>query len=769
MRSPIACVGRLFLLAWPALATALPGAEPPLPHSLDATLAERLATLDARLAPPDDPAAFVDRLDEEIQSRLHKQNAQSTAQWAAIRTLDDWRSYRDERLRRLRQSLGEFPPVPAKLEVHRTGSLAGEGFEIDNLLFLSRPGLWVTANLYRPADQAESAPGILICHSHHTPKENGELQDMGMTWARAGCLVLVMDQLGHGERRQHPFVDAAAYPTAFRVSRQDYYFRYDVGMQLHLVGESLIGWMAWDMMRGVDLLLTQPGIDPQRIILLGAVAGGGDPAAVTAALDDRIAAAVPFNFGGPQPESPYPLPDDAETTFDYAGGGSWESTRNLRRSAADGFLPWAIVAGIPPRRLVYAHEFSWDRPRDPVFKRLEAIYTLHGAGNHLAFTHGAGTLTGESPKDTHCTHIGHAHRRMIHDAFRRWFGIEVSDETEYSRRVPPDQLRCMTLDATHELRPRPLYELLTQLAAERLARARESQEERLPAEYRRLLREALVGVLGDVEPGTPRQSRTVSVESVGDVTLARVVLSVDDGIEVPLLLLTPQRQEGKTPPLVVAVCQAGKSALLRERAAEVASLLESGTAVCLPDLRGTGEVGWGDDRGRTSLATAMSSTQLMLGETTLGMQLRDLRSILAWIRTRGDLDAGRLGLWGESLATANSADAVAVVPRDDDAALPTHAEPLGGLLVLLASLYDEGVQAVFVRGGLASYHSVLAGPQVLIPHDALVPGLLAVCDVADLAAALAPLPLQLEQLVDGRNVPLGKGRSPIAQWFAERL
>ena len=36
-------------------------------------------------------------------------------------------------------------------------------------------------NLYRPAEPQESMPGILICHSHHRPKEHQELQDMGMT------------------------------------------------------------------------------------------------------------------------------------------------------------------------------------------------------------------------------------------------------------------------------------------------------------------------------------------------------------------------------------------------------------------------------------------------------------------------------------------------------------------------------------------------------------------------------------------------------------
>jgi hypothetical protein len=110
--------------------------------------------------------------------------------------------------------------------------------------------------------------------------------------------------------------------------------------------------MVWDLSRGVDVLLAQRGVDRERIALLGAVAGGGDPAAVTAALDSRVKVVVPFNFGGAQPETKYPLPDDAERTFNYAGGGSWESTRNLRRSAANGFLPWVIVGAAAPRGLV---------------------------------------------------------------------------------------------------------------------------------------------------------------------------------------------------------------------------------------------------------------------------------------------------------------------------------------------------------------------------------------------------------------------------------
>ena len=59
-----------------------------------------------------------------------------------------------------------------------------------------------------------------------------------MTWARAGCMVLVIDQVGYGERRAHPFNSSDYYDKNYRVSRQDYYYRYDSGIQLQLAGDS---------------------------------------------------------------------------------------------------------------------------------------------------------------------------------------------------------------------------------------------------------------------------------------------------------------------------------------------------------------------------------------------------------------------------------------------------------------------------------------------------------------------------------------------------
>jgi hypothetical protein len=244
---------------------------------------------------------------------------------------------------------------------------------------------------------------------------------------------------------------------------------------------------------------------------------------------------------------------------------------------------------------------------------------------------------------------------------------------------------------------------------------------------------------------------TVSVHStqrLGEVTVDRVVLEVEPQILVPLLLLLPKGDGPR--PVVVAISQHGKQEFLRQRPEAITELLASGVAVCLPDLRGTGETRPGDGRGRTSAATSISSTELMLGQTLVGSRLRDLRSVLQYLRGRSEVDPARIALWGDSFAPANPDGRDLAVPLDAEK-LPDQAEPLGGLLALLGALFDDQVQAVYVHGGLVGYQSVLQSPFVYIPHDVVVPGALMAGDLCDVAAALAPRPLRLEGLVDGLN------------------
>lgn len=714
--------------------------------------ADAIRELDSKVLSEDWQERASGMVRERLRRLTTEANTKNRAEWAAIKTKADWERYRDERIDRLRSALAEFPDPPKTLNVRTTGTVKGDGYRIENTLYETRPGFWVAANLYVPAKPRKSMPGILIASSHHRDKWQSELQDMGMTWARAGCRVLVLDEVGYGERRAHPFNSSADYDKEFHVSRQDYYYRFDSGVQLHLLGDSLMGWFAWDLMRGVDLLLSLPGTDSKRIIILGAVAGGGDPCGVTAALDPRISAAVPFNFGGPQPEIGYPLPEDAETSFNYLGGSYWDSTRGLRRGAADGFFHWVIVGSIAPRPLIYSQEFAWDRPRDPVWKRFETIWgKFYGQRDRLAFTHGKGGVRLRPPEATHCTNIGAYHRQLIHPAFKKWFDIDVTSETEYSNRRENRELICLTDAARRELKPKSLMNAMAAAADERIARARKTLKGKGAAERNRELRQRWTHVLGRIEPAEKPKVIGKPIQSgIADATVERITLQVESGIVVPLLLLSPKHSKSEHPPIVIGLAQSGKAGFLGHRADDIAKLLGSGVAVCLPDLRGTGETKPGNSRGRTSTDTGRSTVTELFDETVLGSRLRDLLSVIAYLKTRKDLDSGRLAIWGDSFAPVNTAKTNFSVPHGVGGRAQ-ESEPVGGLLALLGGLFVRDVKAVYVNGGLSEFRSVLTHHSVFVPHDAAVPGALTTGDIADLASGLTPRPLRLGNLVDGLN------------------
>ena len=237
--------------------------------------------------------------------------------------------------------------------------------------------------------------------------------------------------------------------------------------------------------------------------------------------------------------------------------------------------------------------------------------------------------------------------------------------------------------------------------------------------------------------------------------IEKVLLSVEPGIQVPLILLQT-KNGGAQRPVVVGIAQQGKHAFLVKRAHQIANLLRKGVAVCLPDVRGTGETELSPERTYSSPITQLSALELKLGQTLLGNRLRDLRSVISYLSTRKDIDGSKVGLWGDSLGPTNPLMFVDPPLRTDFP--PHHTEPMGSMLALLGALYEDRVEAVVARGGLLSYASILDAAAFYVPHGAIVPGWLEVGDVCDLAAALAPMPLRLESLADGRNRLVGQQR-----------
>ncbi len=714
-------------------------------------LERALGSLPSQVLPHGEQAARAEMLRADLRLRREEATRRDREAWNAIQSRADWDRFRDRRVSALRRSLGEFPDPPAHVEAQVGRVAVGNGYRVEALAFPSREGFVVTANLYVPSPLPAKMPVLLLIHSHHNPRFQGELQDMGALWARSGCLVLVPDLIGYGERRGHQ-----------SGSRQEYRYRYVSGLQLLLAGDSLMGWMVWDLQRCLDVALARRGADPERVAVLGSVAGGGDPAAVLAALDSRVTCVAPFNFGGPQPETEFPLPEDAETRFNYLGSAYWETTRNLAFSGRDGFLPWTIVGAVAPRALIYAHEFQWDRERDPVWKRLQRIWSFYGAADRLGFAHGAGLLRGTPPEATHCNNIGEFHRRGIHPLLQRWFGIPLPEERQDRR--PPEELHALTPHVLARVGRRPAREVYLAVADARAREASRVLNELSAGRRVRRLRERWALRLGGMGTGDAPAAERSGETDVEGITVERWILRPERTIQAPVLLLRPRPAgaPGATPVsrtrVVVAFCQEGKEALLLGRTEEIAGLLRRGITVCLPDLRGTGETRPAGARGFQSEASSLAASEWMLGRTLLGARLADLRSVLRWLRARPDVDPHGVALWGDSFALPNPPDFRDPLIGEGDA--PRGSEPLGGLLALLGGLFEPDVRAILARGALTSFRSVLEAPYCYVPYDVIVPGALAEGDLGPIVAALAPRPVRLERLVDGRNQLVGAGSVP---------
>ena len=220
-------------------------------------------------------------------------------------------------------------------------------------------------------------------------------------------------------------------------------------------------------------------------------------------------------------------------------------------------------------------------------------------------------------------------------------------------------------------------------------------------------------------------------------------------------------------PIVVAFSQQGKAAFLSERRAELDALLKNGAAVCLVDVRGTGEAA---NSKRGSSLASLAATHLMLGDTAMGARLKDARTVLRYLATRADIDIKRTVLWGDSLAEVNPRDLMldqSVLQSPGPQTIHTS-EPLGGLLVLLTALYEEDVRAVVAGRSLISYASVLKDRFAYVPHDIVVPGILEVADVPDIIAALDRRGVRVEGAVDGRNRALTEPEMRSELRLAER-
>lgn len=207
----------------------------------------------------------------------------------AIATARDAEAYRAHALAAIRRSFSPRPPK-TPLNARVTGEIELPGYRIENLLFESRPGCLVTANLYVPHDLRAPAPCVLGTCGHSEAGKAADLyQEFSQRLVHAGFVVLTYDPFSQGERDQY---FGSVYRESVGWGTRAHNM---MGKQLELLGENMAMWRAWDGVRALDYLLSRPEVDPARVGVTGN-SGGGTMTTWLWAVDERFTMAAPSCF-----------------------------------------------------------------------------------------------------------------------------------------------------------------------------------------------------------------------------------------------------------------------------------------------------------------------------------------------------------------------------------------------------------------------------------------------------------------------------------------
>ena len=201
-----------------------------------------------------------------------------------ITSKSQWEERRVELRRQYLEMLGLWPmPERTPLDAHVTGTIEREeGFRVEKVHFQSRPGLYVTGNLYLPKDAKAGAklPAVLYVCGHSGRGRDGNktaFQHHGMWFATHGYAALLIDTLQLGEI-------AAIHHGTYQENRWWWQAR----------GYTPAAIECWNGIRALDYLQSRPEVDAERLAVTG-ISGGGAATFWIAAADERVKVAVPVS------------------------------------------------------------------------------------------------------------------------------------------------------------------------------------------------------------------------------------------------------------------------------------------------------------------------------------------------------------------------------------------------------------------------------------------------------------------------------------------
>jgi dienelactone hydrolase len=570
---------------------------------------------------------------------------------ADLTTKEAWEKTRPELRRQFLDMMGLWPlPPKTDLKVTVTGTAEGEGFTVEKLHFQSMPGLYVTANLYLPANPDRKGgggkrPAILYVCGHGNVVEGGvsfgskvHYQYHPAWFAAHGYVCLVIDTLQLGE------IQGLHHGT------------YREGMWWwHSRGYTPAGVELWNGIRALDYLETRPEVDPKRIGVTGR-SGGGAYSWWLAAADDRVQAAVPV--AGIADLRAHVLEGVAPRVANGVIVGHCDCMYFTNTHHWDFATVAALIA---PRPLLLGNSDADDIFPVAGYRRLaekaRKVYALYDAEEKFQLLETKGPH-----RDTPELRVG------INRWMNRWLKDDVKTEVtdDLPPRLKPEQLRVFAKlpegrknEVIHESFVKP-------------ARIDLPANAEVAGEWWKGKQPELLAALKDqVFAGWPRNAPPLGAKVAADITHDGVRLRAIDfvsesQITLRLFVMTAEKADKPDEVILSVLDDAGwdrwcaglggefAHALQLERApkrdatlfAQNRSVMESqklAFAAIAP--RGIGVTRWAEPGSRDDIHVRRRFA--LLGQTVDGQRVWDVRRAIAALAAQPDLAPAKLTLHGE--------------------------------------------------------------------------------------------------------------------------
>lgn len=620
-----------------------------------------------------------------------------------LETKSDAEKYVRDVRARIQRSFGP-EPTKTPLNPRVTRVVKRDRYRIENVIFDSRPGFPVTANLYVPIEQSGPLPAVVGTCGHSTNGKAAEAyQSFAQGLARLGYVCLIYDPIGQGERLQYVNDDLSSH---IGVGVREHLH---AGNQQFLVGEFLGMWRAWDGIRAVDYLLTRPEVDKRQIGVTGN-SGGGTMTTWLCGVESRWNMAAPSCFVTTfRRNMENELPQDTEQCPPGALA--------LDLDHAD-FL--AAMAPKPLVILAKERDYFDVRGSEETYRRLRRLYRLLDADDNIAL------FVGPS---------GHGYSQENREAMYSWFNratgikgqasdhqldgvltasadVAVTAEPEIT--IEKDEvLWCTEKGQVAAIKGTRSVFAFTRDKSKNLAASRDHLN---GAALRRAVRDVLKLPAESQDPPDYRNWRYIGSRGYPTNYAMAYTVESEPGVQAIVYRLTNERWHSRPP-------RAGKRAILYVSHLSSDSELrneplirevmeeEPESPIFTCDVRGIGEslpatCAPGSFHSAYGSDYFYAIHSLMLDRPYLGQKTSDVLRVLQWLASVGHRDIHLVGRgWGALAAT------------------------------FAAVLSDQVVQ-VTLKNELTSYTEIAESEHYNWPLSTLLPNVLSQFDLPDCYAEL---------------------------------